>query len=170
MQPVFSSLSSKIWRCQVCGHMEMNHEFQCGECSYLRLDDGDSLPWIQAESPRVPSKSKQTSQSTSVDTSSPSASDESPDEHMLVELAFTHLQRLFERARVEGHTLDAQEQADVYRSLLDSFLKLERQKIRHFLFDQETEIQRQQQLRKLSLVWFLGITFGFIFAYVLGIV
>ena len=170
MQSIFSSTSSKIWRCQVCGHMETNHSLQCSECSYFRLDD---LPWIQAESPQLPAKltSQKTSSidSTSSTESSSTVGDD-PDEQVLIELAFSHLESLFERARVEGHTLSTQEQADIYRSLLGSFLKLERQKIRRFLLDQEAENMRQEQMRKLSLVWFLGIAFGLILAYLLGLV
>lgn len=173
MQSIFSSSNSKIWRCQVCGHMEINQDLQCSECSYLRFDDEGESPWIQAESPRIKPKSKVPSQSsTSTESSADSGSQTHTDldENMLIELAFSHLQRLFERARIEGHTLSVEEQADVYRSLLGSFLKLERQKVRSFLLEQEKENLRQEQMRKLSLVWFLGISFGLVLAYLLGFV
>ena len=173
MQSIFSSSSSKIWRCQVCGHMEINQDLHCSQCSYLRFDDEGDLPWIQAESPRTKLKSSPSSISSSSENSpstSNSTSESDLDEQDLIELAFSHLQRLFERARTEGETLSTQEQADVYRSLLGSFLKLERQKVRSFLLEQEKENLRQEQMRKLSLVWFLGISFGLVLAYLLGFV
>ena len=174
MQSILSSSRSKIWRCQVCGHMEINQDLYCSECSYLRFDDEGDAPWIQAESPRIkklkPQVASQAPSSVNSTSATSSSTDSDFDEQDLIELAFSHLQRLFERARTEGHTLSTQEQADVYRSLLGSFLKLERQKVRNFLLEQEKENLRQEQMRKLSLVWFLGISFGLVMAYLLGFV
>lgn len=161
-------ISSKKWYCQLCGHLETHSEVQCGKCKYLRLGYGIKVPWIEAETPvhRTPKSSLPTSSSTS---SPPESSTDSDlDEEVLIDLAFSHLQRLFERAAQEGEDLSDREQAEIYRSLLGSFLKLERQKIRHFLIEHEQEQDRQRNLRKLSLVWFLGILFGLVLAFMLS--
>jgi hypothetical protein len=94
---------------------------------------------------------------------SSSSSDRDPEDALT--LALARLQQLFVRSQEEGRELSAEDQAEVYETLLRSLLKIERSEMRRTLikkiFQQEREERQRTHMIHLSLIWFLGICMGF---------
>ena len=139
------------WLCVACEHYEIFSKIRCGSCLRFR-----ALFQVQENLVvKVPKSQQQITKK------------EEPgiDEQELLDLAFKRLQSLFQRAQKEGRTFSGDDRAQLYETLLLSFLKIEREEVRkyylHHILQEEREERKRSHMIHLSIIWFLGICTGF---------
>lgn len=150
---------SRHWRCVACGHYETLELVRCSSCQRFRGVGLSDEPLIA-----VAPMSKEESTS----------SQKKPEDQRLLGVAFDRLQELFKKAQAEGRTLNEADRAQLYETLLVSFLKIEREEVRRVAFREAFQEDREERKRAhmihLSIIWFLGICTGFALYFALDVV
>jgi hypothetical protein len=130
--------------CLNCDHLNAGELSKCEKCDYFLFTPTES---IEAFAPR-----KQTD--------APSGAKTDLKDQEYLNMAFQQILLLFERAQREHFKMTDQERANVYESLLTSFLKMEREKIRRDVILWEKNNIKVTHQRLLLSLWGIGMLSG----------